>query len=880
MIPSISLVYTLAGDITSVLEEYLQINMKKTLYLFFGFLVLMIACIWYMGSRETLIEIKVAHSETPDVFQLYISTENQDYSEKEVINLKKLPNEPIYVGAFKSQLFNRVNSVRIDPAKTPGDYSLSYIELNGPAESTIFNARELASLSSNQVLLRDVTDRKIAYTANGADPYFILRVPNTVQREGAKIFLKATLGFAIILVACIFIAFVVIPRLWHRIGLLMVKALDLASDVSHSISDSRVVVIKPLLVIILTLIPILAALFIFLKLHQSSIGVWDHMFGESTQNYFVNLGTYKRIRSDEWNTQTPWILNQSQLGFEAQNRNIGGARSAFVAYTPTMFWTSLLQPKFWGLYLLDLERGFSWIWAYKLFGLIASFLLLFAIIGRGSVMLALFGTTWVVGSSFVQWWFSSGVPEILIGFAVAVTGAVYLLLAQRRNVIIAGGVLIAFGLTTLLFHIYPAFVVPLAFLGAVIVVGVFVSNSGSELFVYMWRTRCITGVVCVLFSSYFFASWYVFALDTINLMSQTVYPGSRFNLGGTMPLDRLWYGFFESLRFNEDEVPLPPSNASEASSFLMIFPLLLLFVRPRALLLRENRIILLLFTYCVFVIAWAALPLPEFLRYFISMLGWSQSSPERSIIALGIGSILLTVSITSMTRSDFQVYSWHYRLLVLILIACGVSLFGISLSAQDPIFFAAWRILIAVVIVLLLLISLVHKRLLIALFAVFLSTIPAFSVNPLQSGLASIQNKPILNLAKSTSDSSDRWLVVGSFVFAQGLKARGLDVLNGSNFAPDFEKMAILDSGNNHLNVWNRYAHISVESDPAVTDPVFVLLGADHYLIKINFCNKELLDRLKVTKVAYTVAPASTDRECLNHLLTDASSGVSIFSIK
>src|SRR5690606_4251866 len=158
----------------------------------------------------------------------------------------------------------------------------------------------------------------------------------------------------------------------------------------------------------------------------------------------IDLGSPRHIRSDEWKVHTPWVLNQVLAGSPSVNNNLGGATAPLVASAPVADAVGWPNFKYFGFRFLDIERGYSWFWSYKSFGLAFSFLWLLLILTRGNLPASLAGTVWIYFSSYTQWWFSSALPEIMTAFALGTTGALYGLYSKMRLMMGVGAALMVY----------------------------------------------------------------------------------------------------------------------------------------------------------------------------------------------------------------------------------------------------------------------------------------------------------------------------------------------------------------------------------------------------------------------------------------------------
>ena len=97
------------------------------------------------------------------------------------------------------------------------------------------------------------------------------------------------------------------------------------------------------------------------------------------------------------------------------------------------------------------------------------------------------------------------------------------------------------------------------------------------------------------------------------------------------------------------------------------------------------------------------------------------------------------------------------------------------------------------------------------------------------------------------------WLVFGDSAYASLIKAYGGDVFNGVKYTPDLNRMALLDPEGEFTDVYNRYAHITVEELKERT-PRFELVYHDSYIIHLDTCDP-VLDELEVDFLFFSYDP-------------------------
>lgn len=860
-------------------ERELKKNRGHLRRLLTGYLLsLLVFCGLFMYVNRTK-KIKVEfeiNTSAPCRPQLFYLGSNGRFSPNRVIDFPVIPANQWYRATAFLKTPYSLQKLRLSPVDGYGLVTIRYFRVTGVGDSQTWNGFDVLKCGFDNIQSINNSAESIAvFHSTGKNPSIIFDISPRVFRRPFVLLLK---DFAMAnLYSILLFGFIQGILSLSRIPVLRNSVHKSLNKLAEFLSDKRTIVFNARSVSVLAIAGIMVMLFVTFKLNQSSIGLWDKIYGEPSSELFSRIGSPKNIRSDEWITQTPWLLNQVQRGMMVENKNIGGAQSAFMAATPVRHQLMLFQPKFWGFLFLDLERGFSWIWAYKAFGLFISFYLLFLLLTGGDGLISASGALWVYGSSFVQWWYSSHLPEQLIGFALAVLGAIYLLQAEKVRSKLFGGVLVAFSIVNLLLHVYPPFLVPLGYLGVFTVVAFNLQNSRLRNIAADWKPVLLISTLVVAVSASFIYSWAITGRETIELMMNTSYPGKRIELGGNMPLPRICYGIFECLRDSQYIYPIEPSNSCEASSFVLLFPLLLFMIRPSDRYAVEAPLLSGLFLYCLFVLAWMIFPMPLWLREGFAAIGWLFSPAYRSQVGIGIGSIMLVTVFASMRARHKVNYSKISTIILMASIAVVILLTGFWLKGIDPKYFDNIRIFVGLLLAEGIVLSIVIANRRYFHLAITLLVLPSLTVNPIQYGLASVLNKPVLNMAVLHGGQvGDRWAVIGDYGFAQGLKARGLDVINGSNYAPNLLRLRALDPDGRFKNIWNRYAHISIASSPGIKHPEFSLLGPDHYLLTVDICSDQFRS-LGVTHLAYTKKPTEKELRCLLPLKTDFQSKVYLY---
>jgi hypothetical protein len=275
------------------------------------------------------------------------------------------------------------------------------------------------------------------------------------------------------------------------------------------------------------------------------------------------------------------------------------------------------------------------------------------------------------------------------------------------------------------------------------------------------------------------------------------------------------------------------------------------------------------------VIGWTSLAMPEFARMVLAKTGWVLSPGPRSIIGIGIASIIATViAVEGLRSGKIKLRADLPTAVIVIATMVVVLLYGFYLRSLDPVFFTHARILCGTMLCAMFAASITYgSSRLFAASVAFVVAAPML-VNPLQSGISSISEKPVLLQAvKLSGDRNEKWLVIGDFVVAQGLKANGLAVVGGSQFLPEPKMIEALDSTLGYKPIWNRYAHFIFRSSPGTSKPVFVSPQGDVVEVSVDVCSSNVA-KLGVTRIAYAGEVPEQDKKCLRMLPSTQDSGI------
>lgn len=601
------------------------------------------------------------------------------------------------------------------------------------------------------------------------------------------------------------------------------------------------------------------------KFHFSSVGMWNTYLDGHEKIPGLLAGTPKFIRSDEWRLEVPWLLSQynAEPKWPTRNPSVGAETSALLVGLPTNHWSEIFRPAHWGFFLFDFDRGYSWLWMFRTVVLFFSLLLLCAQISAGSLVLGLIGAIWIFYSSFVQWWFAS-VAELLAYFSLGCLSLRMVFHAHSRwQLGVAVACFLLFGVAFSLL-IYPPFQVPLLYLG-VALLPLLVWGSGQHSW-RSWVVRCLciglaTPLVAGIVGAFLFDN-----REAVQLMSGTLYPGRRVSHGGEVTVVRYFSGFFD-LFFRQDFFPSGFGNMSEASSFIVLWPLALLRLRGCSVAGERWRCMPLL-AYLILATGWGVAGIPGWLA---NISGWALVPSARGNLVWGLGGVFFCVAIMGRASSPSR------RTAVVLSCVCVVAIgaFTAFYRHKADIQLLPWQFLYAGVLGVLLAMAVVLKRHLLALVTLIAAcVIPNYLINPLMRGVSVLTDSTLIQAVKRfDKQKQGTWIVVGEPYYAQVVKASGRRVINGTQYTPNLPMWRSIDPQGDSVGIYNRYAHIGVRFGQEGAPPLFSMTVPDAWQLRVDPCRGDLAV-MGVTHLVWMDYDAAARFSCLERVYVEKNIAV------
>lgn len=556
-----------------------------------------------------------------------------------------------------------------------------------------------------------------------------------------------------------------------------------------------------------------ALLAVAFKISGSSLGMWSIMLPENADTPF--WGIPRSLRSDEFSVGTLFQLSQSHNSYAPISEILRGDLTDVRMVYGAACWSviTLFRPVLWGYLLFGFEFGLAFAWSAKLcLMVLVSFDCAFLIIK--SKPLSFLFSCLLCFSPLIQWW---GTGEVILYGQALVLLLDRALFTQKRNIRIIALAAIAWLCGCYIMLMYPAWMVPFFFIFALM--GVFRTTeycqtlkSNNQHPVLAWSlidtfvlVSCLLISAGLIFLSFFQSS------EAMTSVMNTVYPGARFETGGSGLPELFSYAISLFYAFDSPLV----SNECEIATILCFFPLgtlasLLCFIK------RRDWQLFLLTALQLFFLAFAFIGFPSFLSRMTLMYN---VPVLRLLFPIGYLELLLfLISVEKAKESQGNNSSIDYLSIILII--------GLILSSAFQIFillsakYLVARMLYLLMLILFCLFSCLSFRSyilgkkctgLFVAFAICFGVIPGLCINPVQIGAAPITDtnlEALVNQFVEESDYSDKWVVDGSWTVANLCAAYGAPVINSTNAYPDLARWNSIDENNENECAYNRYAHV------------------------------------------------------------------------
>jgi hypothetical protein len=595
---------------------------------------------------------------------------------------------------------------------------------------------------------------------------------------------------------------------------------------------------------------ILAAVLILLTALQvsgTSIGIYNSVFYGGQKDPSLVFGHPRPIRSDEWIVNTQLIIAQQAAGYPKINPNIDNGRDMSLAGdVPYKDWSAVLKPQNLIFFVLPLSFAFAFKWWSILFLLMASvYFFILKLFPRKRFMAALFATGFSL-SPFVFWWYqTTTIAPLFYGFLILIIG---IRIIDKEPVRILGKkqtkyssplyiLALSYLLSCFALVLYPPFQIPIAIVVALFLLGYLLDKKAMQVKIFSKEfLGKITPIIvsCILTAAVILAFIHAHSAS-IKAITHTVYPGARAVKSGGMKPYQILSSHLEPQLQRNSRAANYFTNQSEASNFILLWPFLALpgiaititeWVKRRRVdwAFVSVQAVCFLFIFHMFVPGFNILYKPFLL---------DKVPHERLLIGLGFAGFIQMLFIVRKLvdiklSKTYRIATSIYSALVF-----GVLLIvGLYTKTHFPKFISSVLLICALSLVLAVIIwaMLFRKTILAGILILAFSFSCVFYIHPIYKGLGPLSNSKVLSDIKTVSKPGEAWAVVDDIYFENFALLSNRDSLSGVHPYPDLNFWRQVEGPKGDF-IYNRYAHVIFNSDPAFKDRL-VLNQFDNFQVQ------------------------------------------------
>jgi len=512
------------------------------------------------------------------------------------------------------------------------------------------------------------------------------------------------------------------------------------------------------------------------ELHGSSIGVWnawvqlDAPYANGSTPVF---GTPRPERTDEFIVFTPLSFSQAYTGYAAVNpiAQAWPTNMLTIYNQPVLDITLIAKPFYWGYLLFGTAKGLSWFWCGRMIALFLVTFEMFMLLTKEKKIWAVAAAFMITFASVIQWWFSINFfVEMLVFGQLAVLMAWQFFKAESVLKKTVCAVVIGISISAFAFSLYPAWMVPLTYLFAVLFVWAFakgyagrrqrlalcagepvIAGVAKQTTAVIW----IYAAVAILIAAGLVGYWYLGNRDVISVIQNTVYPGQRQSFGGGEGRNLFNYLMNITLPY------IQTNNYSGGAVFPGFFPVgeiiaVVCLIKTKA----KDKLLIALLAINAFLILYVTAGFPPALAK-ATLLSYSHA--WATAIVCTLISVFILIRAVSGLSETFP----------------GISLKNIPLNRILP---------VALIVV---------------------SLIGGASVNPLMQGISAVTEKPVYSeIQKLQAEDGGIW--IGTWPTSNYMIMAGAPTINSTNIIPALGRWEMLDPEGKYMDTYNRYAHVVI----------------------------------------------------------------------
>ena len=543
---------------------------------------------------------------------------------------------------------------------------------------------------------------------------------------------------------------------------------------------------------------------VIFKVHGSSINEYNKMFANYDQyeSESVILGKSRGVRSDEWLVHAPYYMSQYYNNYEKDSEMVSlEGQDMIVGYNaPVKDVTLIAKPFTWGYVLFGNEYGLSWYWCSKLILLVLVNFELCMIVTRKNKKISLLGAIMVAFAPTVQWWFVPHMVDVFF-WGMAVFVLAYYFFTSTKWMRILCMVLLPLSVITFVLALFPSLQVSVGLTMLVLFIVCMIRDKSEITF----KKKDIWRIVLMALVAFGVLGYTILgSKDAIKALSDTAYPGRRVSLGGGGGIKSL---FTDLTTFALPYKDITYSNNSEVSTFIQFTPIFLMLYPVIWKKMKKDKNMIVGNALLICIVVMATFMLVGFPELLAKLTGFSYIN--RMDIAYGFVATIFTIWGIDMIFKK-QIFSKKQIFGVLLI----YGFLYVCFVGADELTYFGWKYYLMAIAGLLVLGYLMLRgcQKLFIIGVTILMLVSGATVNPIARGTVALFNHPLEQKIReiAAEDRDAYWLSLNNIILQQVGIANGAKMLNAVNFYPDFEKWKMIDKDGEYRDVYNRYAHMSI----------------------------------------------------------------------
>lgn len=567
------------------------------------------------------------------------------------------------------------------------------------------------------------------------------------------------------------------------------------------------------------------------RLHGFSLPKWHEKIDGSPAPELL-LGTAQGIRSDDWAVSLPLIFAQSAQSerFAATSDLIGygGVDMRVGSPVPVRGWVTSFRPQLWG-YFAGRDTGMAWQWWFRILALFCAAFLTFLRLGGERVGLAAAAAGAFAAAPFFVFWSYNCEPLAAMAMLTFVCFA-GIARARTTGSIVAWGLLLAWaaGCFALSF-LYPPYQVSLAWAIAACTSAWLVRERAQLQAAGQLALRAGVAGGALALAAILVAVFFVQSREAIEVLSATLYPGTRASFGGDVSFLHLVQNYF-SVPAGEPALNAF-GNVCEAGAFLYLCPLLGAAFAWDAIARRRRpdpAAVILLSVVALFTV-YALFGFPPLLAkaLFLGRLPGLRAVPAVGWIDFALLMTFFASGPALSRRAQWVLTSaWALALVVLGGFVASRTGSGALLVLGVSAAFVALGIFV-----------LRRRTVAVAVLAIASLVLTSWFNPVVRGGSDYLSANPfsskVLELDRAAGGRS-RWIVFEQASLADLFRAIGVRAVNGVHFYPQHELWSRLGLLERSPEIWNRYAHVAFELAERPDEARLQLKNLDAIVVRIH----------------------------------------------